>query len=64
MVRTLGNSTTAEQKIAILAKNVVDLEREQLRQAASYKQNEKQFDVVVREKEHLQKEYNKGVLMR
>lgn len=60
MVRTLGNSSTAEQKIAILAKNVVELERER----ASYKQNEKHFDAVVREKEHLQKEYNKGVLMR
>lgn len=59
-MRTLGNSSTDEQKIAILAKNIVELER----QAASYKQNEKHFDAVVREKEHLQKEYNKGVLMR
>lgn len=64
MVRSLGNSTTPEQKVAILAKNYIVLEREQSKQATASKQNEKHLELVQREKENLQKEYNKGVLMR
>lgn len=59
-MKSLGNSTTPEQKIATLAKNVIELER----QSSAHKQNEKQFENIIREKEHLQKEYNKGILMR
>lgn len=65
MVRSLGSSgATAEQKVLILAKQVVEAEREASRRAALARQHEKGLEQVQREKENLQKEYNKGVLMR
>lgn len=64
MIKSLGNSATLEQKVAQLAKNFIELERENNRQTASLKQNEKVLEKEQREKEHLQREYNKGVLIR
>lgn len=64
MIKSLGNSATLEQKVAQLAKNFIELERESNRQTASLKQNEKVLEKEQREKEHLQREYNKGVLIR
>lgn len=60
----MGSSTTPEQKVAILAKNFILLEREQSKNVTASKQNEKHLELVQREKENLQKDYNKGVLMR
>lgn len=60
LIKSLGNLQTPEQKIAALAKNVIESDR----QTSALKMNEKQMESILREKEHLQKEYNKGVLMR
>lgn len=64
MVKSLGNEATSDQKLLILAKQAVEAERESNRRATIVKQNEKNLETVQREKENLQKEYNKGVLMR
>lgn len=64
LLKSFGNSTSAEQKIAQLAKNFIELEKESNRRAAALKTNEKVLEKEQREKEHLQREYNKGVLMR
>lgn len=64
MIKSLGNSATLEQKVAQLAKNYVELERENNKQTASLRQSEKVLEKELREKEHLQREYNKGVLIR
>lgn len=65
LVKSLGGSeTSADQKLLMLAKQVVEVERESNRRATVLKQNEKGLEQVQREKENLQKEYNKGVLMR
>lgn len=64
LVKSLGTEATPEQKLLILAKQVVEAERESGRRALVVKQNEKCLEGVQREKENLQKEYNKGVLMR
>lgn len=63
-MKSLGGSGTLEQKLSQLAKNYVELERESNKQSASLKQNEKVLEKELREKEHLQREYNKGVLIR
>lgn len=59
----MGNSAP-EQKINSLAKNLVELENVHHRQATTLKQSEKSFDVLQREKDRLQIEYNKGVLIK
>lgn len=64
LIKTLGNSSTPQQKVAQLAKNYIELEREKNKQSTSLKQNEKVLEKEMREKEHLQREYNKGVLIR
>lgn len=64
MIKSLGNANTSEQKMQLLAKNVIELERENNKQSASIKQTEKVMEKELREKEHLQREYNKGVLIR
>lgn len=64
MIKSLGNANTSEQKMQLLAKNVIELERENNKQSASIKQTEKIMEKELREKEHLQREYNKGVLIR
>lgn len=60
----MGGSETLDGKLLQLAKNFVELERENNKQTASLKQNEKVLEKELREKEHLQREYNKGVLIR
>lgn len=64
LLKSFGNSTSTDQKIAQLAKNFIELEKESNRRAAALKTNEKVLEKEQREKEHLQREYNKGVLMR
>lgn len=64
LIKSLGNSMTLEQKVNQLAKNYVELERENNKQTASLRQSEKVLEKELREKEHLQREYNKGVLIR
>lgn len=63
-MKSLGCSGTLDQKLTQLAKNFIELERENNKQTASLKQSEKVLDKELREKEHLQREYNKGVLIR
>lgn len=63
LLKSLGNSTP-EQKVSSLAKNLVELENSNHRQATSLKQNEKSFDALQREKDRLQIEYNKSVLIK
>lgn len=60
----MGSSATVDQKIGTLAKNFIELEKESNKKAAALKVNEKVLEKEQREKEHLQREYNKGVLMR
>lgn len=64
LLKTFGISALPEDKIFILAKNHVELERENNKRVVSLKANEKALEKEQREKEHLQKEYNKGVLIR
>lgn len=64
MIKSLGNSGTLDEKIAQLAKNYIELERDSYKQTTSLKNNEKVLEKELREKEHLQREYNKGVLIR
>lgn len=64
MIKSLGSSTSLEQKVAQLAKNYIELERESNKQTSSLRQSEKVLEKELREKEHLQREYNKGVLIR
>lgn len=64
LLKSFGNSSSADQKIAQLAKNFIELEKESNRRAAALKTSEKVLEKEQREKEHLQREYNKGVLMR
>lgn len=63
LLKSLGNSTP-EQKISSLAKNLVELENSHHRQVTTLKQNEKSFDALQREKDRLQIEYNKSVLIK
>lgn len=60
----MGSSGTVDQKLTQLAKNFIELERESNKQTTSLKQGEKVLEKELREKEHLQREYNKGVLIR
>lgn len=63
-MKTLGNATSDEERLQQLAKTYVELERDHNKQASSLKQNEKVLEKELREKEHLQREYNKSVLIR
>lgn len=63
-MKTLGNGTSDEQRLQQLAKTYVELERDHNKQTTSLKQNEKLLEKELREKEHLQREYNKSVLIR
>lgn len=63
-MKTLGNGTSDEQRLQHLAKTFVELERDHNKQTTSLKQNEKLLEKELREKEHLQREYNKSVLIR
>lgn len=64
IIKSLGSASSTDEKIALLAKNFIELERENNRQNATMRQNEKVLDKEQREKEHLQREYNKSVLVR
>lgn len=63
-MKTLGNVSSDEQRLQQLAKTYVELERDHNKQTTSLKQNEKLLEKELREKEHLQREYNKSVLIR
>lgn len=62
-MKSLGTGSS-EEVTKKLARNVIEMQEEQHKQLMAYKQTEKLFDSVQREKEHLQKEHNKGVLIR
>lgn len=64
VIKTLGNAASSDEKVQLLAKNFIELERENNRHATAIRQNEKILEKEQREKEHLQREYNKGVLVR
>lgn len=64
LLKSLGGSASADQKLEQLAKSIVELEREGNKKSLAIKQNEKILEKELREKEHLQREYNKGVLIR
>lgn len=64
VIKSLGNNNSADEKIASLAKNFIELERENGRQTTAILQTQKILEKEQREKEHLQREYNKGVLIR
>lgn len=64
MLKSLGIAATPDDKIFVLVKNHVELERENSRRGSIIKLSEKALEKEQREKEHLQKEYNKGVLIR
>lgn len=63
-MKSFSNTSSDEQKIQFLAKTFVELERDHNKQTAVLKQNEKLMEKELREKEHLQREYNKSVLIR
>lgn len=64
LLKSLGITATSEDKIFALAKNHIELERENNRRGSILKLSEKALEKEQREKDHLQKEYNKGVLVR
>lgn len=64
LLKSLGITAAPDDKVFLLAKNHVDLEKESNRRAAILKLNEKALEKEQREKDHLQKEYNKGVLIK
>lgn len=64
IIKSLGNAASSDEKVQLLAKNFIELERENNRQATAIRQNEKILEKEQREKEHLQREYNKGVLVK
>lgn len=64
LIASFGNSMPAEQKVKLLAKNFIELEKESNKNAAVIKQNAKFLEKEQREKDNLQREYNKCVLIR
>lgn len=64
LLKSFGIAANPEDKIFALAKSQVELERENSRRGSILKLSEKALEKEQREKEHLQKEYNKGVLIR
>lgn len=64
LLKSMGIVAAPDDKIFALAKNHVELERESNRRGTILKLSEKALEKEQRDKEHLQKEYNKGVLIR
>lgn len=64
MLKQLGPATTIEEKFNILLKKFIETEKTCKKLNSTIKLSEKKFDLLSREKDILQKEYNKGVLMK
>uniref|UniRef100_T1PIR6 Myosin-like coiled-coil protein n=1 Tax=Musca domestica TaxID=7370 RepID=T1PIR6_MUSDO len=64
ILKTLEEAKTPEDKFQLLLSKYVESERLLRRSKQDTKALEKQLETVVREKENLQREYNKNVLMR
>jgi len=63
ILKTLG-SGPVEEKFSVLLKKSIENEKESKRLNTKIKQNEKSLEIILREKDNLQKEYNKGVLIK
>ncbi|XP_014103337.3 gamma-taxilin [Bactrocera oleae] len=64
MLEEEAAGTTPDEKFAILLRKHVESERASRKLRQEMKVQEKQLETVLREKENLQREYNKSVLMR
>ncbi|KAL5273271.1 TXLNB family protein [Megaselia abdita] len=64
VLKSLVSSETPDQKLSQLVKRFVEVEKENKRLQTVAKQSQKSIESVVKEKENLQREYNKNVLMR
>lgn len=64
MLEEEAAGTTPEEKFGILLRKHVESERASRKLRQEMKVQEKQLETVLREKENLQREYNKSVLMR
>lgn len=61
-MKSLNSLPTVEDKFSALVKKYVELERVSKKVSSTFKHNEKKTDLVLREKENLQQEYNKVML--
>lgn len=61
-MKSLNSLPTVEDKFSALVKKYVELERVSKKVSTTFKHNEKKTDLVLREKENLQQEYNKVML--
>lgn len=64
LLKSFGITASSDDKVFQLAKNHVEMEKESNRRASILKLSEKALEKEQREKDHLQKEYNKGVLIK
>ncbi|XP_073819659.1 beta-taxilin-like [Musca autumnalis] len=64
ILKTLEEAKTPEDKFQLLLSKYIESERLLRRSKQDTKALEKQLETVVREKENLQREYNKNILMR
>lgn len=61
-MKSLNSLPTVDDKFSTLVKKYVELERTSRKVSSTFKHNEKKTDLVLREKENLQQEYNKVML--
>uniref|UniRef100_A0A1A9VVX4 Alpha-taxilin n=1 Tax=Glossina austeni TaxID=7395 RepID=A0A1A9VVX4_GLOAU len=64
MMKLLEEVKSPEDKLRLLLTKYVETERQNRRLGQDLKTHEKQLEAVVREKENLQRDYNKNLLMR
>lgn len=64
ILKSLEEAKTPEDKFQLLLSKYLESERTNRRFKQELKAHEKQLETIMREKENLQREYNKNVLMR
>ncbi|XP_023300902.2 alpha-taxilin [Lucilia cuprina] len=64
ILKSLEEAKTPEDKFQLLLSKYIESERTNRRAKQDLKVHEKQLETIMREKENLQREYNKNVLMR
>ncbi|XP_065355112.1 alpha-taxilin [Calliphora vicina] len=64
VLKSLEEAKTPEDKFQLLLSKYIESERTNRRSKQDLKLHEKQLETIMREKENLQREYNKNVLMR
>ncbi|XP_037944567.1 gamma-taxilin-like [Teleopsis dalmanni] len=64
ILKSLEETTTSEQKFELLLKKYIESDRESRRIKQDLKEKTRNLEVVQREKENLQREHNKNVLMK